>query len=166
MAGTPNTSTEDISLNGMHPVGGPRVGLNTKAFPIVLAGLSGTNKVVSNYQFGCNGRVVATRYIPTIPATTASKAATITPTLDDVALGAASGSGGALALTTANSGADDPPVSGTAITGTNTFSATTNFDLTLSSVTAFAEGSGVIEVDWYDDDLRDLLSTMGVLFAA
>lgn len=136
----------------------------TKAFPIVLAGLSGTNKVVSNYQFGCHGRIMATRYVPTIPATTASKAATITPTLDDVALGAASGSGGALALTTANSGADDPPVSGTAITGTNSFSPTTNFDLTLSSVTAFSEGSGVIEVDYYDDDFRSLFAKMGLLF--
>ena len=65
--------------------------------------------------------------------------------------------GGVLALTTANCTAG-AKVAGSAITALNTFTPTSKFDLTLSSVTAFVEGSGVVLVTYYNDDDRNALA--------
>jgi hypothetical protein len=156
----PNTSTQTLTLNAMHPLLDASIGLKKAYFPIVLAGLAGTAKVVDNFTFGCRGRVMDIRFIATIPASTASKAATITPSIGGTNL-----TGGVLALTTANCTAG-AIVNDSAITAGNTFDADDAFDLTLSSVTAFVEGSGVIEVTYYNDDERSLFAKMGLLFAA
>lgn len=161
----PNIVQTPMNVQTLYSAETAGFGMQKAYFPVVLAGLTGTNKVVDNYQFGCNGKITSLKYVGTVPATTASKAATITPSLGGVNLTAASGNGGALALTTANSGAG-AVVSGVAITGGNTFTPTTLFDLTLSSVTAFSEGSGVIEVTYTNEDVRALFAKMGLLFPA
>src|ERR1051326_1875887 len=155
----PNIQQTDLWLSGLMPGNtGIGVGLWPIPFPVVLAGLAGTNNVVTGYAFGFTGRIITVQYIPIIPVTTAAKAATITPSLGGVNLTAASGNGGALALTSANCAAGQGPVTGTAITGGNSFGPTTLFAMVLSSVTAFAEGSGVIFVTVYNDDLRNAVA--------
>jgi len=145
----PNSSTTDLSIA---TVIGAGTGKQHVYFPVVLAGLAGTAKVVDNYLFGFNGRILAVDFLATVPASTAAKAATITPSLDGTNL-----TGGVLALTTANCTAG-ALVSGTAVTAGYTFTPTSQFDLTLSSVTAFVEGSGVIDVTVINDDTLNAIA--------
>jgi hypothetical protein len=158
MAGTPNTSTSTLTLTAMHPLLDAAIGLKKMQIPVALAGLAGTAKVVDNLTFGHAGRITAIKFVTTVPASTGSKAATITPSL-----GGTNITGGVLALTTATCTAG-AVFAGTAITALNSFSADTAFDLTLSSVTAFAEGSGFIEVTYVNTDERDFYAKMGLLF--
>jgi hypothetical protein len=156
----PNNSTKTMTIASLYPSLTAAIGLKRAYFPIVLAGLAGTAKVVDNFTFGHAGRITDLRFIATIPASTASKAATITPSINGTNL-----TGGVLALTTANCTAG-AIVNDTAITAGNTFDADDVFDLTLSSVTAFSEGSGVIEVTYYDDDQRAVFAKSQMAFAA
>lgn len=87
---------------------------------------------------GKPGRIVSLDFVVHVVTTTASDAATVTP-----AIGGTSTTGGAVALTSANTdGTPGDKVEGSDITAANKFDADDEITLVGSSVTAFAEGSG------------------------
>lgn len=146
----PNISQSPMDLSLL--VGGAGIGFTPVTFGLVLAGLLGTAKVLDDHLFGFNGRIVSIEFRCTVPATTAAKALTLTPSLGGVNL-----TGGVLALTSANCTAG-ARVAATAITGLNSFTPTTPFDETLSGVTAFIEGSGELVINCYNDDTRNAIA--------
>lgn len=81
------------------------------------------------------------------PATTAAKAATLTPII-----GAVPVTGGVMALTSANQNAINNTVAGTAITAGATGTANSILGVTASAVTAFIEGSGQVEFSVTNND--------------
>lgn len=154
----PNIVQTPMTFASMYPLKAAGMGLRKTYFPVTLAGLLGTAKVVDNYTFDCNGRITNIEYVSTVPASAASKAATLTPSLDGVNL-----TGGVLNLTTALAVAG-AVVPATPITGLNVFTPTSQFDLTLSAVTAFTEGSGVLEVTWYNTDEIYIAAQRNMMF--
>lgn len=96
-----------------------------------------------SYKFtpGVAGRILSAQFMVTTAATTASKAATLTPKIATVAT-----TGGVISLTSANCTPIGNEVDGTAITGANTFTAAQQISVDVSAVTAFVEGAGQIVV--------------------
>lgn len=86
-------------------------------------------------------RVESVRFRVQTAVTTASKAATLTAQIGGTAM-----AGGVISLTSAACTPVGAAVAGTTITGTNTGSADTTLEFAVSSVTAFVEGGGWIEV--------------------
>lgn len=86
-------------------------------------------------------RVVSALFRVDVAATTAAKAATLTVRVNDVAV-----TGGVIALTSANCTPSGATVAASAVTGGNTGTANQNVGVLVSSVTAFVEGSGQIEI--------------------
>lgn len=82
-------------------------------------------------------------------ATTAAKAATLTPIIAATPV-----TGGVLALTSANMTPINNVVAGTAVTAGATGNAGDALGVTASAVTAFVEGDGVIEFTVRNDDIQ------------
>lgn len=149
----PNITTSVFSLNLLHPVEGPGVGRSTLLDKdVLLATLLGTADIFTNFVPGFNGRIASIDFYVTVPVSTAAKLATITTRIGGVAM-----TGGVLALTSANCTPAGVRVPSTPITGLNSFSSTDGITMTLSGVTAFTEGSGVIIISAWNDDTRAML---------
>lgn len=108
------------------------------SIPIKLAKVA-NGDVVTNYAPGFAGAIKKVSFVVTDPVTTAGKAATINLEINTVDV-----TGGVLSLTSANCTPLGAVVNGTAITGNNVFTATDTISVEASSVTAFAEGEGVL----------------------
>lgn len=87
------------------------------------------------------------------PVTTGSKLATLTASVQDVAV-----TGGVVSLTSATMTPTGAAVAGTAITAGNTFTAGQKIGFAVSSVTAFVEGDGYIELGVSNTDLQKLFT--------
>ena len=134
MASTPYVSTKRVSQAGIY----------TLNFNTPLASLAAAD-FVTEYTIPHAFKVIDIRSMPTVAATTAAKAATLTVKIDGVAVPGAS-----LAMTTANqtpigkvttaSATDQKP------NGLNYGAAGSKISVTGSSVTAFIEGSSTISI--------------------
>jgi hypothetical protein len=90
------------------------------------------------------------------PATTGSKAATMQAQVNGSSL-----TGGVIGLTSANCTPTGATVAGSAITaGTQTFTASQTIGVLLSSVTAFVEGNGWLELNVTDTDLNNTIASL------
>jgi hypothetical protein len=94
------------------------------------------------------GIITATRAIVQNPATTAAKAATVTPEIAGVAV-----TGGVLTLTSANMTPASNVVAGSAVTAANRFEAGDTLGWIASAVTAFVEGTALFQMDVLYDPL-------------
>ena len=108
------------------------------SIPVKLAKVSAAD-VVTSYVPGFAGSIKKVSFVVTDPVTTASKAATL-----NLEIGTTDVTGGVLSLTSANCTPLGAVINGTAVTGNNVFSATDSISVEASSVTAFAEGEGVL----------------------
>lgn len=125
---------------------------STLSLYTTLAGLVNTNVLAVNVPFAF--ALLAMRFRPRTPATTAAKLATLTAGIASTGTGALTPvTGGVLALTSANMTPTDTPVASTAITALNTGPAGSAIGATVSSVTAFVEGDGYLEFDVTNTDL-------------
>lgn len=106
--------------------------------PVVLANHANSS-VAARFTPGYAGKIRKITASVVTPVTTADKAATFTPAIAGVAT-----TGGALALTSANTATVGAKVDGSPITATNSFSASQEITIAASSVTAFAEGQVLI----------------------
>src|SRR5689334_1594942 len=110
---------------------------DTIIIPIgVLTGLANSQvwKVAIPYAF----TVTAALFRVGVPVTTGAKAATLTVQINGTAV-----TGGVISMTSANCTPTGASVAATAITGANaTTTVGTTLEVAVSSVTAFAEGSG------------------------
>jgi hypothetical protein len=129
-------------------MGDANAGVGGKAivsWPFDLADLAAVD-VVAKFQPGFPGKIVKFQATVLKPATTAAKAATITPQIN-TALGADTPvTGGGLALTSANMTPIGATVQSAAITGANTFTAADGISLLGSAITAFVEGRVALEL--------------------
>lgn len=110
------------------------------AFPMVLANIA-NGDMVTSFTPGFAGRIVSTQFVTDVVASTASKLATL-----NLEIGTTDVTGGVLSLTTVACNTKGKVAAGTAITATNTFSATDTISVEATSVTAFVEGSGSLQI--------------------
>jgi len=89
------------------------------------------------------------------PATTASKAATLTAQVNGTPV-----TGGVVSLTSANATPTGALVAGTAITALNTGTAAQTVEAAVSAVTTFVEGDGHIEFGITNNDLANAVATL------
>lgn len=106
--------------------------------PITLANLANGQKLQLPVPFGF--QVTAAVFTVQVPATTASKLATLTVCIN----GTNVAGGGVMALTSANCTPAGNQVAATTITGTNVGAQGALLGVAVTSVTTFAEGTGVL----------------------
>lgn len=106
---------------------------------IFLAAITSAVDVVTEVTPGFAFELVSATFVVTQPVTTGSKLATL-----NFEIGSTNVTGGTVALTSANCTPLGVKVAGAAITAGYTGSATDTISVEASSVTAFAEGSGVL----------------------
>lgn len=123
------------------------------SFPIALAGITAAGDVVTNYTMGFKGRIISLTFAVQTVVTTAAKAASL-----NAEIGTTDLTGGVVALTSANCTPAGALVAGSAVTANNAFTATGTVSIEAASVTAFAEGSGVLLVTIVNDDTLDALA--------
>lgn len=109
--------------------------------PIALANITGAGDVLTTFTPGFAGKIVSLDFAVGTPVTTGSKAATL-----NAEIGTTNLTGGTVALTSANCTPLGAVVAGAAITAANVFTATDTISIEAASVTAFAEGDGVLIV--------------------
>lgn len=108
------------------------------SLPIALAGVTAAD-VLTTLTPGFAGTITKLEFAVTTAVTTGAKAATL-----NAEIGTTNLTGGAVALTSANCTPLGAVISGSAITGNNTFGASDTISIEASSVTAFSEGAGVL----------------------
>lgn len=109
------------------------------ALPVNLASITGAGDVLTTFTPGFAGRIRKIDFAVTVPVTTAAKAASL-----NAEIGTTNLTGGVVALTSANCTPLGAVVAGSAITAANVFGATDTISIEAASVTAFAEGAGVL----------------------
>lgn len=127
-----------LGPNEQHGAGGRVI-----ALPIKLAKITGAGDVLTNWTPGFAGKITKVAFAVTDPVTTAAKAATL-----NLEIGSTNVTGGEVALTSANCTPLGAVVAGAAITAANTFTATDTISVEAASVTAFAEGEGVLLITY------------------
>ncbi|NMC09524.1 MAG: hypothetical protein GYA39_00875 [Methanothrix sp.] len=108
------------------------------SIPLKLSKVA-SGDILTQFTPGFPGQIVKVSFVVTDPVTTADKAATLNLEINTTDV-----SGGVLSLTSASCGTLGAVVNATAITGNNVFDADDTISIEASSVTAFAEGEGVL----------------------
>lgn len=116
----------------------PALPRTVAAFPIPALSSIANAGVVARYKPGFKGRVSKVEVMVTTPVTTGSKLATLTTKVAGVA-----GTGGVVALTSANMTPAGASVQGTDVTALD-FGPTDELTVDASAVTAFVEGAAVL----------------------
>lgn len=122
------------------PVSGPAVPFEF-ALPITLANITGAGDVLTTRSLGFNGTITAIEFAVTTAVTTGGKAATL-----NVEIGTTNLTGGTVALDSTNCTPLGKVIASAAITAANTFVAADTLSVEAASVTAFAEGAGVLYI--------------------
>jgi len=125
-----NASVSEFKSNLVVPV----------TIPCVLS-TAASAAIVGRILPRMSGTILALDAQVIAPVTTTAKLATISPLISGVAV-----TGGLLALTSTNCATLGARVTGSAITGTNTFTAAQEITLAASTVTAFTEGQVLLEM--------------------
>ncbi len=97
--------------------------------------------VVAAFKPGFKCKIISAQFTPTIAVSTSAKAATLTVKINTTAV-----TGGVMALTSANCNTKGTQVAGTTVTAANAVIATDTVNVVASSVTAFTEGEGMINI--------------------
>ena len=115
--------------------------VETLQIPIAaLSGISAAD-VVTAITPGLNGTIEYWEFVTSVPVTTGSKLATLSLKINSTAV-----TGGAIALTSAAATPLGKVIAGAAITGNNAIKAGDTLSVVASSVTAFVEGSGWLNI--------------------
>lgn len=152
----PNIVQSDLTVKTLIGAG---VGRMIWSVPIALAGITAAGDVVTNYVAGFKGRVMSLSFAVQTVVTTAAKAASL-----NAEIGTTNVTGGVVALTSANCTPAGALISGSAVTALNAFLATDTLSIEAASVTAFAEGSGVLLVSLANDDTINAIALALGLF--
>lgn len=138
LTGGTATTLGNVAMATRASVGGSsRSGGNIISIPISLVTLTAAGDYTV-FTPGFIGTIAKVQFAVGTAVVAASRAATISLKIAGVAV-----TGGAVALTSANSTAN-AVIAGSAVTLNNTFTAAQAITVTASSVTAFAEGQGVL----------------------
>lgn len=115
--------------------------VHTLSFPIDLASIAGAGDVVTGFKPGVDGVVESVSWVQGTPVTTAGDGATL-----NLEINAVNVIGGAVVLTSAACTPLGVVIEGSEITGANAITRDDTLSVEAASVTAFAEGSGVLMV--------------------
>lgn len=115
--------------------------VDTLQFYVNLASITGAGDVISNFVLDRPGVVLRTQWNQMAPVTTAAKLATL-----NLEIGTTNLTGGTIALTSATCTPMGAVIAGAAITAANVFAAGDNISVEAASVTAFAEGTGIVSI--------------------
>lgn len=139
MTSTPYQTVDQLGKPGVY-IFGP--------ISIPLANIA-AGHIVAGVKPGHNGKILGIGAFPTTVATTASKAATLTPTISGTAVSAP-----AVTLTSANMGTLGAAATETdaTVTAAPTFTSTDTIGIDASAVTTFVEGTGAIYMIIQDTD--------------
>jgi hypothetical protein len=130
------------------------VGVQTLAINLNLADIA-AGDVLTNYVPGYRFKVLDVDFHVLKPVTTAARAATL-----NLEIGTTNLTGGVVALTSANCTPAGAQVAGSAITAANVGAATDSLSIEAASVTAFAEGSGVLLIAIQNLDTADAFASL------
>lgn len=130
------------------------VGIQTLPFYTNLIDITAAD-ILSLYVPGYKFKILAMDFVTDKPATTGSKAATLTPKISTVAV-----TGGVVALTSALCTPAGALVAGSAVTAANTGSAAASISITGSAVTAFVEGNGWVLLKVQNMDTADAFASI------
>lgn len=130
------------------------VGVQTIALFVNLADIAAAD-LLTTYTPGYAFKILKMDFAVEKAATTAAKAATLTPKISGTAL-----TGGVLALTSANCTPQGAVVAGTAVTAANTGSKTDTISITGSSVTTFVEGAGWLLLEIQNMDTANAIASL------
>jgi len=155
--GAPHAATSDQTLDTYFGAGTGKV---AQSWTVTLLNL--IDGAQWHWTPGFRGRLTKVTWVTHIPASTAAKLTTITPSIGGVNV-----TGGVLALTTVAANTRNKELAGTTITGNNVFTATDTITLTCSSTTAFTEGTGEVQIEAINDDTRRGMGAgnMGLAYA-
>jgi predicted RecA/RadA family phage recombinase len=147
-----NTSLTDSTGGTPASTFAADVATTVLTIPVQLADIANAAAYAIDVPFA--GKLTGINFRAVKPASTAAKLATL-----QVQVAGTSLTGGVLSLTTAAVNAAGAQVAGTAITaGTQTFTANQTVGVLASSVTAFVEGDGFIELTVVNTDLLNGIS--------
>lgn len=136
------------------------VGEMWMAFQLDLADIA-DGDLVTDMTLGFKFKILDTEFICTEPATTGSKATTLS--LD---IGTTAVTGSSLALTSANCTPAGAKVTSSTAMAANTGSATDTLTLKAASTTAFVEGKGIYRVLIQNMDTADAFAVLAAQIAA
>lgn len=131
------------------------VGKMVLGFHINLADITGAGDVVTTFTPGFHGQIDSVDFIVGTPVTTAAKAATL-----NLEIGTTNVTGGAVALTSAAATPLGAEIAGSAVTALNTFDSDDTISVEAASVTAFAEGDGMLLVTLTNLDTADAVAAL------
>ncbi len=130
------------------------VGVSTLTFWVDLTTLTNAD-ILTAYTVGYAFKILSVAFGVHKAVTTGAKLATITPSITGVAT-----TGGILSLTSANCTPKGVVVPASAVTGTNSGSASDTISLTASAVTAFIEGNGWIIIEIKNMDAANAFASI------
>ena len=119
----------------------------TLSFPVDLVNITGTQDVVTDFRPGVDGYIEDISFVVNKPVTTASKLATLNAEINTTDV-----TGGTVALTSAAATPMGKVIQGAAITALNRITKKDKLSIEASAVTAFAEGTGSVQVRIRLDD--------------
>jgi hypothetical protein len=139
-----------VDNSGGSVAGGLAAGVGIKTIMIYLGlnDVAANGDLITNLLPGYNGKILGLDWIADKPVTTGAKLATFTPKIN-----ATGTTGGAVAITSANSTPQGVKVVGSTVTALNTFLPTDTVGIVASGVTQFTEGTGwlVLKVQNMDE---------------
>jgi hypothetical protein len=116
--------------------------------PVTLSSITGAGDVVTEFTPGFAGAIKKWYWIQGVPVTSANKAATLNLEVNAVDVKASPGTNSTISLTSAACTPLGKVIAGTAIGLENTFDKDDTISVEATSVTAFAEGTGVIVIEY------------------
>lgn len=152
-----NVVRRQMSLAELFPAYAANVGQVTLYFPMNLAAMTAAAVLLGNYTCGFHGRLRWSYFVTTTGTTTQGAAATLTPSLNGTPLAT-----GELALTTAlcaQGGTTGGGFTDVTVTPTDVFSVVASLPNPPNQ--AFGNGAGVYELTLWNDDVREVLATLG-----
>lgn len=129
-------------------------GVYTLNFPMALKEIT-DGDFLTDYTIGHKFKLLSFGYVADVESSTSSKASTIT-----LEIGATGTTGGSLALTTALTDTTGKVTAATAITALNTGSSSATISIIGASTTAFAEGSGSLQILVQNMDTADAIASL------
>lgn len=118
------------------------------SIPVTLAQIpASSGKLIDNFIPGFAGRIRSLSFLVGTAATTASKLATLAPSINPGGATAVDATGGSLALTSANMTPVGVVVNSSAVSAGGVFGAADGITIKTSGVTAFVEGAGVLLIN-------------------
>jgi len=129
-------------------------GIYSITFELSLTTLANSDEITA-FTPGHKFKIKALDFYVDVPATTASKAATLTPYISGVVV-----TGGVLSLTSANCTPSGIKVDGTTVTADDTGTSADTIRITGSAVTPFSQGNGWLTLQIQNMDTADAITSL------